>query len=233
MPIYNPGRLDVIEEPSLEVTMDRDLVYQAALFAEPDGPSAPRRPEFLHLHRLGRATPGERVDHERQQRPVAQPHHSIGADALEQAARIHGTSHQLSVGRYVSGTVPDIPRISGVFRPLRALNPHILLAFHTWHCLREAGGVSSNLATPTNIFNNLRRPKVCASSCGKHMGSTTQGNKRACLGKKESQERPEPCSTHTAFGLGTPPEPEPDGNWMLVISPSSMTSHTENDTNPA
>src|SRR6056297_385833 len=61
-------------------------------------------------------------------------------------------------------------------------------------------------------------------------GGGFEGNKRVFLGEQECQERPKPCSTHTASRLGTPPEPGPDGIWMLVIAPSCMTSHTENDT---
>jgi hypothetical protein len=120
------GRLDVGREVFREVVVRRHLVALATLLVEPHPPAAPLHVVVFDIHSDRGPHAGERVRHERDERPIAKPHdarlfffrsillhHGLrNLDAVEQHARlVCGEDRRLALLRRVPRTADRCRRV--------------------------------------------------------------------------------------------------------------------------
>ena len=84
------GRLDVLVEVAVQIVVGRHRVLLAALLMQPDPAAAPLHKVVLDPHRNRGADAGKGVDHQADQRPIAQAGQGIGVDRIEQCPRLVG-----------------------------------------------------------------------------------------------------------------------------------------------
>jgi hypothetical protein len=82
-----PGAVEIGGEIFLEVVVTRHHVPLTALFAQPHAQPAVLRKDILDRHAKRRADAGEGIDHEPDQRAIAQTGVCRSVDAVKQRAR--------------------------------------------------------------------------------------------------------------------------------------------------
>ena len=105
-----PRHRDVGIQPGIQVVMRRHVVSLPALFMKPYPGSFALDIHVLNAHEEHRSDPREGVDHERDERPIAQAHHGARVDAREKLPRLLGGK---------DGSLPllhDMPRASDCVR---------------------------------------------------------------------------------------------------------------------
>ena len=102
--VRNSGPLGIVTQAAtveignkvfFEVVVAGHLVPLAALLAQPHPEPAVLRADILDRHAEGRTDAGERIDHQRNQRPVAQTGDGASVDAVEQRPRLGWIEHRL------------------------------------------------------------------------------------------------------------------------------------------
>ena len=92
--LANAGSGDIFLQIAVQIVMGGHLVFLAAFFVEPD-PAAPAlNKEILDPHTDHRAHAGEGVDHQADQRTVAQTGQGSGVDGIEQRPRLVWSEHR-------------------------------------------------------------------------------------------------------------------------------------------
>jgi hypothetical protein len=98
--------VEIGDEVLIEVVVTRHRVPLAAFLVQPHPEPAVLRVDILDRHAERRANAGEGVDHQPDQRAVAQANRRCDIDAIEQLAGFGGIEHRrLSVGRGIANPV--------------------------------------------------------------------------------------------------------------------------------
>jgi len=92
--ITETGRLYIGVEIGFEVVVRRHLMPLAAFLMQADPPALALGVVVLDVHGDDSADAGEGEGHDADQRPVAQPDHGRGVDAVQQPARLFGVQHR-------------------------------------------------------------------------------------------------------------------------------------------
>jgi hypothetical protein len=108
------GRRDILLQVEVEIVVGWHLVLLAAFLVEPH-PSAPSlNKEVLHLHGNRRTHAGEGVDHQSDQRPIAQAGQGSGVDRVEQRPRlVHIQNWRLAAPLRVLRSAYRVGRVRG------------------------------------------------------------------------------------------------------------------------
>jgi hypothetical protein len=87
------GGRDVLLKVAVEIVVRRHLVLLATFFVKPDPAAPPSYKVILDPHGNYRPHAGEGVDHQADERPVAQAGKGSGVDCIEQGARLIRLEH--------------------------------------------------------------------------------------------------------------------------------------------